>query len=98
MTRYVERTSPKRRGGHAVALAIACAALTCAAAAPAQARVLRVGTYKGVKGHYRSIQSAIDAARPGDWILVGPGDYHERADRVDGDRKSTRLNSSHRCI
>ena len=31
MTRYVDRTSPKRRGGHAVALAIACAALVCAA-------------------------------------------------------------------
>ena len=89
MTRYVGRTRPKRRGGYAVALAIACAALACAAAAPAHARVLRVGTYKGVKGHYHSIQNAIDAARPGDWVLVGPGDYHERADRVDGIRWDT---------
>ncbi|MBV9214151.1 MAG: hypothetical protein JOZ25_10965 [Actinobacteria bacterium] len=43
-------------------------------------RVLRVGSWKGIKGQFRSIQAAVDAARPGDWILVGPGDYHERAD------------------
>jgi hypothetical protein len=47
---------------------------------PAQAaggRVLLVGTYHGVHGQYTSIQSAVDAARPGDWILIAPGDYHE---------------------
>jgi len=43
-------------------------------------RVLRVGTWRGIKGPYRDIQSAVDAAHPGDWILVGPGDYHERGD------------------
>jgi hypothetical protein len=41
----------------------------------AAARVLRVGTYHGVKGQYRTIQSAVAAARPGDWILIAPGDY-----------------------
>ena len=41
----------------------------------ASARVLRVGTYKGIPGQYSSIQAAVDAAQPGDWILVGPGDY-----------------------
>jgi hypothetical protein len=41
----------------------------------ASARVLRVGTYHGVKGQYRSIQAAVNAAKPSDWILVGPGDY-----------------------
>src|ERR1700750_1184473 len=41
----------------------------------AGARVLRVGTYKGIHGQYESIQAAVDAAKPGDWILVGPGDY-----------------------
>jgi len=48
---------------------------------PAQgARVLLVGSYHGKKGGYSTIQAAVDAARPGDWILVGPGDYHETAD------------------
>jgi hypothetical protein len=52
-----------------------------AMAAPAQAKVLRVGTYHGVKGQYKTIQSAVDAAKKGDWILIGPGDYHEQGDR-----------------
>jgi len=43
-------------------------------------RVLRVGRWKGIAGRYKTIQAAIDAAKPGDWILVAPGDYHERAD------------------
>src|SRR5690242_10968319 len=47
------------------------------AAAP---RVLLVGSYKGIPGQYSAIQDAVDAANPGDWILVGPGDYHEQAD------------------
>jgi hypothetical protein len=42
--------------------------------------VLLVGTYHGHRGRFPSIQAAVDAARPGDWILVGPGDYHEQAD------------------
>jgi hypothetical protein len=29
-------------------------------------------------GHYRTIQSAVDAANTGDWILVWPGVYHEK--------------------
>jgi hypothetical protein len=49
-------------------------------ALPAQAsngpRVLLVGTYHGVHGQYATIQAAVDAARPGDWVLVAPGDYH----------------------
>jgi hypothetical protein len=43
-------------------------------------RVLLVGTYHGVAGQYASIQDAVDAARPGDWILIAPGDYHEQND------------------
>ena len=42
--------------------------------------MLRVGTYHGIRGQYRSIQAAVNAARPGDWILVGPGDYKTQAD------------------
>ncbi|HSZ37152.1 MAG TPA: hypothetical protein VK773_08680 [Acidimicrobiales bacterium] len=42
--------------------------------------VLLVGTYHGKVGQYTSIQAAVDVARPGDWILVAPGDYHESDD------------------
>lgn len=46
-----------------------------ALAASAAAKVLRVGSYHGIRGQYSSIQAAVKAARPGDWILIGPGDY-----------------------
>ncbi len=42
--------------------------------------VLLVGTYHGKAGKYTSIQAAVDAAKPGDWILIAPGDYHESDD------------------
>ena len=42
-------------------------------------KVLLVGTYHGHKGQYTTVQKAVDAASPGDWILVAPGDYHEGA-------------------
>src|SRR5436305_8655846 len=43
----------------------------------AQSAVLRVGSWNGIKGQYKTIQAAVNAARPGDWVLVGPGDYKE---------------------
>ncbi len=48
--------------------------------ASAVARVLRVGTYRRIAGQFSTIQAAVDAASPGDWVLVAPGDYHEQAD------------------
>jgi hypothetical protein len=42
--------------------------------------VLRVGTYNSIPGTFSTIQAAVNAAQPGDWILVGPGDYHESQD------------------
>ncbi len=42
-------------------------------------RVLLVGTYNGLKGPCRSIQEAVNAAAPGNWILIGPGDYKQSA-------------------
>jgi hypothetical protein len=41
----------------------------------ATGKVLRVGTYHGIKGQYTSITAAVKAAKPGDWILIAPGDY-----------------------
>jgi len=62
----------------------AATALLAALATPAIAvsghhpQVLRVGTYKGIHGQYSSIQAAVNAAQPGDWVLVAPGDYKTR--------------------
>jgi len=62
-------------------IAIAVAALSLAASGLAfgsrTPRVLRVGTFKGIRGTYSTVQAAVNAAAPGDWILVGPGDYKE---------------------
>ena len=53
------------------------AAATEAALKHQAARVLLVGTHGKHKGDYDTIQAAVDAARPGDWVLIGEGDYHE---------------------
>jgi hypothetical protein len=69
-------------------LALATGAIAVAAVAlPAPAggttpQVLRVGTWKGIAGPYHSIQAAVDAAKPGDWVLVGPGDWKEIGDQT----------------
>src|SRR6202171_6526063 len=44
--------------------------------------VLLVGSYNGKPGGYASIQEAVDAAKPGDWILIGPGDYKQASSRA----------------
>jgi hypothetical protein len=62
-----------RRGGLGT-LAVALLALAPAASAD---RVLMVGTYHGLPGQFRDVQAAVNAAAPGDWILVAPGDYKE---------------------
>lgn len=45
-------------------------------------KVLLVGSFNGRAGQYHTIQGAVNAAKPGDWILIGPGDYHEIADEA----------------
>ncbi len=47
----------------------------------AGAQVLRVGTYQGIPGQFSSIQAAVNQAKPGDVILVGPGDYKTSSSR-----------------
>ncbi len=63
----------------ALASILALAAASPAAATP---RVLRVGTFEGVAGEYSTVQEAVDAAKRGDWILIGPGDYKESSSRT----------------
>ena len=53
------------------------------------ARVLQVGTYHQKIGHFTNIQAAVEAARPGDWILIAPGTYHETGAATDGVRITT---------
>jgi hypothetical protein len=65
----------------AIAALLALVATAALGAAQAGARVLRVGTFHGIAGQYSTIQSAVDAAHAGDWILVAPGDYHEQGVR-----------------
>jgi hypothetical protein len=66
------------RRGIAVSLVGLMAALLAPAAG---AKVLLVGAYHGIKGQFSSIQAAVDAAKPGDWILIGPGDYKTTSSR-----------------
>jgi hypothetical protein len=73
-----------RRGARWGAFGLGLLVLLLVALAPASAgaRVLRVGSFHGIPGPFKSIQEAVDAAKRGDWVLVGPGDYHERGDRI----------------
>lgn len=71
--------SALRAAGLIPLLALAVAPTVANASTP---RVLLVGTYNSIAGQYSTIQAAINAAHPGDWVLIGPGDYHERADHT----------------
>ena len=61
-------------------LLAACSSSSSPTAGTSGGAVLLVGTFHGHTGKYKTIQSAVDAAKPGDWILIAPGDYHENAD------------------
>jgi Periplasmic copper-binding protein (NosD) len=71
-----------RAAAMAVAIASCLAGLALAGAAPAWAHVLRVGKFNGSAGSYPTIAAALAKSEPGDWILIGPGDYKESVNTV----------------
>jgi hypothetical protein len=75
------RRNTGARGGAVLAAALLTgAALASCSSSSSSSAVLLVGTYHGKSGQYSSIQAAVNAAQPGDWVLVAPGDYHETDD------------------
>ena len=86
----VERSRPRSRG-RLSATAFIVVLLAFGLGTPAGAmssggghgpkpKVWTVGTWHGKAGRFTSIQAAVDAASPGDWIVIAPGDYKERGD------------------
>ncbi len=71
-------------------LALSACGLLAATASAANARVLLVGRYHGIHGQYKTLQAAVNAAKPGDWILVGPGDYKTTSSRAPKGRPDLR--------
>jgi hypothetical protein len=64
-----------------IVLALCVCGILAAVASAASAKVLLVGSYHGIHGKYKTLQAAVNAAKPGDWILVGPGDYKTKSAR-----------------
>lgn len=71
------QVAPSESTESAVGDATRSSASQDASSHPPKAKVLQVGRWKGKDGTYTSIQAAVNAASPGDWILIGPGDYRE---------------------
>jgi hypothetical protein len=61
-----------------LAAAVCAGSMSATADSAAAGRVLLVGSYHDMAGSFASIQSAVNAAQPGDWILIAPGTYHEQ--------------------
>jgi hypothetical protein len=80
--------SPRRLFTPLVVSAIALAAATQSSAGHRDS-LLHVGVWPGVSHTYRTIQAAVNAARPGDRILVAAGDYHESPAATTGVRVTT---------
>ena len=74
------RTSVTRRLAAVGAALLTGSVLASCSSGGSSPAVLLVGTFHGHAGQYSTIQSAVNAAHPGDYILVAPGDYHESDD------------------
>jgi hypothetical protein len=69
------------RSSRLIVIAAMGAGLAIAPPASAQVpQVIRVGTWNGVLGNYATLETAVNALRPGGWLLIGAGDYHPRMD------------------
>jgi hypothetical protein len=87
-SRVDDRVRMRRILGAALASILALAACSSSpkssssstTTSPVSGHVLLVGTFNGHAGQYTTIQAAVNAAQSGDWVLVAPGDYHERDD------------------
>jgi hypothetical protein len=55
-----------------------------AGVAPGSGQLLRVGRWLGLTGTYPTIQAAVNAAHPGDRIVIAAGDYRENPDSGTG--------------
>ncbi len=71
-------------GGVGVLLTMLLAGVSAAPAAATSSNVLYVGKFHDISTPkaqtFTTIQRAVNAAKPGDWILIAPGDYHEDDD------------------
>ncbi|MHB8289911.1 MAG: right-handed parallel beta-helix repeat-containing protein [Acidimicrobiales bacterium] len=65
-------------------IAANCSSSPRSSATSTSGPVLLVGDYHGIKGGFTTIQAAVNAAQPGDWILVAPGDYHASPSKAIG--------------
>jgi len=74
------RTSVTRRLAAVGAALLTGSVLASCSSGGSSPAVLLVGTFHGHAGQYSTIQSAVNAAHPGDYVLVAPGDYHESDD------------------
>jgi hypothetical protein len=72
-----------------LAIGVGGICMAMAAGADRAPQVLQVGSWHGMHGAYDNVQAAVDAARPGDWILIGPGSWHEAGAPNDGVRITT---------
>lgn len=76
----------RHHGGRPARALLAAAGMTVAIAlvapgigARAQSPAVRLVGPSGTAGaQYTSIQAAVNAAQPGDWVLIAPGVYHEK--------------------